>query len=153
MSEENQGPEGQEEKETIAELEETGDMEVPASLPPQSSAPQAAAQNDSLEDVPWAPEAGHASATRILVSADATQEVVDVEVEKGRGAINFLLILLMILVIAGAFMTLQKTDGFYSEEGAGLSGIIDLKESLARHQEQEFAYEERKKQKRIQRDS
>ncbi len=149
MAEENQGQEGQEEKETVAELEETGDMEVPANLPPQPTAPQAATQADGEMDFPWTPEADHASAARMLVSADATQEVVDMEIEKGRGAINFVLILLMILVVAGAFMTLQRTDGFYSEEGAGLGGIIDLKEALARHQEQEFSYEERKKQKRF----
>ena len=31
----------------------------------------------------------------------------------------------MILVCSGAFVTLQYTDGFYSEKGPGLSGIID----------------------------
>ena len=39
-------------------------------------------------------------------------------------------------------MTLQYTDGFYSEKGPGLSGIIEPKEAVARHQEQEFTYEE-----------
>ena len=82
---------------------------------------------------------------------DPGQAEVDIEGggPQNRGAINFILIALMVLVCAGAFTTLQRTDGFYSEDGAGLGGIIDLKEAVARHQEQEYTYEELKKQKRF----
>lgn len=149
MSEENQGQEDRDEKETVVELEETGDMAIPEMPLPETSAPRTATNSESTVEYPWVPEADHGSATRMLVSASATREEVDVEVERGRGALNFTLLLLMAVVVVGAFVTLQQTSGFYSEEGASLGGIIDLKEALARHQEQEFTYEEVKKQKRF----
>lgn len=149
MAEENQGQEGQEEKDTGIELEETGDMDAQTVVAPTTPMGVQSTSSSNNEVVDWAPEPDHGSATRMLVSANATEEDVDVQVEKSRTVINLLLVLLMILVVAGAFVTLQKTDGFYSEDGAGLGGIIDLKEALARHQEQEFTYEELKKQKRF----
>lgn len=128
------------------DLEETGDMMAVNEV---TGAPVRKADSAGvIDDYPWYPEKEHGSATRMLTTADAD---VDASDDEGRGGsmINATLIVLMILVCSGAFVTLQHTDGFYSEKGAGLSGIIDLKESVARHQEQEFTYEELKKQKRF----
>lgn len=148
MSEENSIQDGDDvvAGEGTPELEETGDMlavnEITGAPAPE------VASGDPLVDYPWQAEPEHGSATRMLTTAGAEVDASDGP-SSGGSMINAVLIVLMVLVCSGAFVTLQHTDGFYSEKGAGLSGIIDLKEAVARHQEQEFTYEELKKQKRF----
>jgi hypothetical protein len=128
------------------DLEETGDMMAATEV--TGSPVRTAAPAEGIAGNLWQPEKDHGSATRMLTTADADVDATDGE-GHGGSMINAVLIFLMILVCSGAFVTLQHTDGFYSEKGAGLNGIIDLKEAVARHQEQEFTYEELKKQKRF----
>lgn len=139
--------ENQEQNEKVGtdgpELEETGDMQMPIHASPKQST------SAEADEYPWKPQAGHASAAGMLLGRDAKPSDDDVEEKRGRSALNLVLLLLIVGVAGGAFATLQHTDGFYSETGIGLAGIIDLKEELARHQEQEFTYEELKKKKRF----
>ena len=148
MSEENsmQDNDNSVEVEVSQELEETGDMAAVNEVveQPKSGSPEAV---DAI-NYPWTIEPDHGSATRMLTTRGQEVDSSDGP-SSGGSLINSVLILLMILVCSGAFVTLQYTDGFYSEKGPGLSGIIELKEAVARHQEQEFTYEELKKQKRF----
>ena len=176
MVEENSVEKNESETETEAgsELEKTSDLEA---VSPTEQSVEAQGNNDSEESqaavvraetpavkaktkqslpqkddelfLPWRPEPDHGSATRMLTDRGQAEVEIDGQGAKRRGLLNLTLVALMALVCAGAFTTLQQTDGFYSEEGAGLGGIINLKEAVARHQEQEHTYEELKKQKRF----